>query len=669
MKKALTLIALACLLLGCKKFGTHSDGPLTISFPQSSYEIEAGKSIDFTISRTPSSGKEPKYVFSSTSPEVASVNGSKIVAKSEGTTTIRATVKDDEKVFCECTVNVIPYVNAKEITSIATSKSKVEVSDLGFDGGADFVNVAVNLLPADAGWEDVSVYSDDEDVQVDKIDGDPLNLKISVTPNPGHEETDVREVAVHLDALKGGVKRTLTVKVCGHISSMRVPILQTKDFFPLVDGIIRYARSFNYRLTAEYSITGTLKSTLAEAPVSYESSSDFLDVDHQSGHLSIPAGKGVTAGSGDPFKITVRTPYSPEIVPYVEVPVHTYEMPASLNFDIHQDTNHLLTGRSYRLSITSNPEKSLCYLNLYTYPVEILENLTFTNLASSIMVDFKVAKSAGPQKNIVFSNPLLSHEQSSWDFYADDYSESEPKTGDFVYYNNGSFDWSDGGLRANSDTGVRYAEGATKRPVSGKGTLIGVIYDDYEPVSSVTDIIRLAGLSGKHFKVCCVKDATVGDGESGSGKYSYTKSSCSIPDRWSNSYPKPTAYEENTIGANLGIVAYNNGINDSDYQYRIRAHYPVESLGDSNKTGSLPVKVGTSSTTGSSGWLMPLKKDAEKLIERKAIITHSSSINSLSGTYWTASYDTSDKAWSFTSSGVSSVNRASVLTTRAILIL
>lgn len=670
MKKALTLIALACLLLGCKKFGTHSDGPLTISFPQSSYEIEAGKSIDFTISRTPSSGKEPKYVFSSTSPEVASVNGSKIVAKSEGTTTIRATVKDDEKVFCECTVNVIPYVNAKEITSIATSKSKVEVSDLGFDGGADFVNVAVNLLPADAGWEDVSVYSDDEDVQVDKIDGDPLNLKISVTPNPGHEETDVREVAVHLDALKGGVKRTLTVKVCGHISSMRVPILQTKDFFPLVDGIIRYARSFNYRLTAEYSITGTLKSTLAEAPVSYESSSDFLDVDHQSGHLSIPAGKGVTAGSGDPFKITVRTPYSPEIVPYVEVPVHTYEMPASLNFDIHHDTNHLLTGRSYRLSITSNPEKSLCYLNLYTYPVEILENLTFTNLASSIMVDFKVAKSAGPQKNIVFSNPLLSHEQSSWDFYADDYSESEPKTGDFVYYNNGSFDWSDGGLRANSDTGVRYAEGATKRPVSGKGTLIGVIYDDYEPVSSVTDIIRLAGLSGKHFKVCCVKDANVGE----SGKYSYTNSSCNIADRWTfGSGYLPTAFQENTVMADRGIVAYNDALG-STTQYKIKVHYLVEALQESG-SDRLPVKVGTSSSSGSTGWMLPLKKDAERILERKAIITHagSSSISPISGPYWTASYDDDQDAFAFGNnsvlSGVHALNRASTFTTRPVLFL
>ena len=79
--------------------------------------------------------------------------------------------------------------------------------------------------------------------------------------------------------------------------------------------------------------------------------------------------------------------------------------------------------------------------------------------------------------------------------------------------------------------------------------------------------------------------------------------------------------------ANLGIVDYNNGISDSDYSYRIRAHYPVEALGE-NGSDRLPVKIGTSTVSGSTGWMLPLKKDAEMLLERKSIITHANGSNS-----------------------------------------
>ena len=131
--------------------------------------------------------------------------------------------------------------------------------------------------------------------------------------------------------------------------------------------------------------------------------------------------------------------------------------------------------------------------------------------------------------------------------------------------------------------------------------------------------------------------------------------------------------QENTVLANLGIVDYNNGISDSDYSYRIRAHYPVEALQE-NGSDRLPVKVGTSSVAGSTGWMLPLKKDAEMILERKSIITHANTfMGNISGPYWTASYNNDNTAWAFgnnsTMSGVNSIQRSSVLTTRAILIL
>ena len=666
MKKALTLIAIALLALGCKKFDTDKDSFFTISFPQNSYELEVGDVVGFHINRNPSTGKDPQYNFSSTNSNVAVVNGSNIVAKAEGTTTIRASVKDDDKTYCECTVNVSPKINAKTITSITLSHTSVEVSDLGAnESTADFVNIGVTLSPSDADWSDVNVYSDDEDVQVDKLSGDPLNLMISVRPNSEHQPTDVRNVTVHVNALKGGIEKTVTVKVCGHVRSVSVPLISG---YPIDGGIIRLVRGESYKINAILNTTGTLPSDYNDI-LHFQSLSSAL-TSTQDGTLTVPDGYAVTGGEGNPLEVYLDCiKYDEAYIAPLRIKVHTYEKPTSYTFSLDGgDGNVMLASEtaSHRLVVKSSPAKSLCYLEVSSRPIE-LQDLTIDRSNYMNIIDFKAVSSTLNSRTLSFSTPIKGSSVPSWTFYIDDFSADKPKIGDFVYYNNGTFNWSDGGLRAINSAGTtRYADGGTLNPVSGKGTLLGVIYDDYEGTS---DYVKLVGFSGKHFKVCCFKDALVGDGESGSGKYSYTKLSCSIPDRWSNSYPKPTAYEENTIGANLGIVAYNNGINDANYQYRIRAHYPVESLGNSSTTGSLPVKVGTSSITGSSGWLLPLKKDAEMIIRRKAIITHSSSITSLSGTYWTASYDTSDKAFCFTNIGVSSVDRSSTLTTRAILIL
>ncbi|MBR6054559.1 MAG: Ig-like domain-containing protein [Bacteroidales bacterium] len=660
MKKALTLIAVILLALGCKKFNT-SDGSFTIAFPQNSYELEAGDVVGFSIIRTPSSGKEPKYNFSSTNPDVAVVNGSNINAIGEGTTTIRASVKDDETIYCECTVKVIPKVNAREISSITLTKTSVEVSDLGVnESTADYVNVGVTLLPADANWSDVNVFSDDEDVQVDKQAGDPLSLKISVRPNSEHQPTNVRNVTVHVNALKGGIQKTVTVKVCGHVRSVSVPLI---GGYPIDGGIIRLVRGNNYKINAILNTTGTLPSDYNDI-LHFQSSSTILNV-AQDGTLTIPGGKDVTGGSGSPLEVYLDCiRYDEEYIPPIKIQVHTYEKPTGYTFSLDGgDSNVMLAspGVSHRLAVKSTPEKSLCYLNTSSVPTE-LQGLSIDRGNNINTIDFKAVSSTLNSRTLSFTSPLGSI--PSWTFYIDDFTATEPKIGDFVYYNSstGTFNWSDGGLRAiNSANTTRYADGSTLNPVSGKGTLIGVIYDNFEGTSSN---VRLVGLSGKHFKVCCVKDANVGQ----SGKYRYTNASCDIAARWTfESVYLPTEYQENTIMADRGIVAYNTALG-STTEYKIKVHYLVEALQE-NGSDRLPVKVGDSSTSGSSGWMLPLKKDAEMMISRKSIITHSSSINALSDTYWTASYDTSDKAYCFTNSKVSSVNRSLEHTTRAILIL
>ena len=673
MKKTLTLIAIALLALGCKKFDTSKDGSLIISFSQSTYEMEVGDVVGFSINRTPSSGKEPKYNFSSTNSSVAVVNGSNIVAKAEGTTTIRASVKDDDKTYCECTVNVSPKINAKTITSIDLTKTYVEVSDLeANESTADFVNVGVTLSPSDADWSDVNVYSDDEDVQVDKLSGDPLNLMISVRPNSEHQQTNVRNVTVHVNALKGGVEKTVTVKVCGHVRSISVPLISE---FPVDGGIIRLVRGNSYKINAILNTTGTLPSDYNDI-LHFQSLSTAL-TSTQDGTLTVPDGYAVTGGEGNPLEVYLDCiKYDEDYISPLRIKVHTYEKPTSYTFSLDGgDGNVMLASEtaSHRLVVKSSPAKSLCYINVSSRPIE-LQDLTIDRSNYMNIIDFKAVSSTLNSRTLVFSSPLGS--VPSWTFYIDDFSASEPKIGDFVYYNNGTFNWSDGGLRAiNSANTTRYADGSTLNPVSGKGTLIGVIYDDYEPTDEVLSMVTLVGLKdqyGKtsHFKVCCVKDANVGE----SGKYSYTNSSCNIADRWTfGSGYLPTAFQENTVMADRGIVAYNDALG-STTQYKIKVHYLVEALQESG-SDRLPVKVGTSSSSGSTGWMLPLKKDAERILERKAIITHagSSSISPISGPYWTASYDDDQDAFAFGNnsvlSGVHALNRASTFTTRPVLFL
>ena len=667
MKKALTLIALALLALGCKKFNT-SDGSFSISFPQNSYELEVGDVVGFSINRTPSSGKEPKYNFSSTNPAVAAVNGSNIVAKAEGSTTIRASVKDDETIYCECTVNVSPKVNAREISSITLTNTSVEISDLGInESSADFVNIGVTLSPSDADWSDVNVFSDDEDVQVDKLDGDPLKLKISVRPNSEHQQTDVRNVPVHVNAIKGGVQKTVTVKVCGHVRSVSVPLI---GGFPIDGDIIRLVKGKSYKIVPIVNTTGTLPSSYSDI-LNFQSASPAAVSAAHDGTLTIPNNAEVTGGSGDALKVYLDCiKYDTEYIAPITILVHTYEKPDSYTFSLDGgDGNEMLASpiTSHRLSVKSSPAKSLCYINVSSAPTE-LQDISIDRSNSTNIINFKAVSSTLNSRTLSFTSPLGS--VPSWTFYIDDFSATEPKIGDFVYYNNGTFNWSDGGLRAINSAGTtRYADGSTLNPVSGKGTLIGVIYDDYEPTDEVMSTVRLVGLKDQHgntshFKVCCVKDANVGE----EGKYKYTNSSCNIATHWTfGSVYLPTEYQENTIMADRGIVAYNTALG-STTEYKIKVHYLVEALQE-NGADRLPVKVGSSSTSGSSGWMLPLKKDADMMISRNDIITHSTSISKLSGTYWTASYDGNDKAYSFTSSSVSSVNRSSTLTTRAILIL
>ncbi|MBR6002922.1 MAG: hypothetical protein IK045_08700 [Bacteroidales bacterium] len=668
MKKILFIIALVVLAAGCKKFGTGKEGELrSISFPKSSYEIEAGRSIDIEIYRTPSNSKVPKYTFSSTNPDVAAINGSKIVAKSVGTTTIRAEVKGDPSINCSCAVSVVPANNAVQITSLSVTKDYVEISDLAPDGQADYKFVGVNVSPVEAGWNDISVYSDDEDVEVVTQDGDPLSMKIIVSPNTEHEPTDVRTVDVHLKALKGGKEATVQVKVCGHLRSFGV--VQGESNYAISGSTVRLVRGKTFQFNTIVNTTGTLTSEMSQNPVSYSSDNTSLVQVDQSGRLSIPSSASVT-GHSDPVHVTISAGYGLNDVKYS---VYTYEVPTSYTYDIHMDGNHLLVSptTSYILSIKSSPENSLCWISLPSPPSQ-LANVDVTNTDSNqSKITFNVIASSSGEVTISPNAPVKAIQ--SWKFYADDFLATQPKPGDYVYYDptlQNKYTWSNGGLL--SLTGPRWSSNNIIAPLSGLGTLIGIIYDTFEYTSFP---IKLAGLSGKHFKVVSIKDATVGgDNGEGTGKWPWTSYTFDLNDRWNGgSSTLPDGYKSNTYQVNQAIIAYNDS--QSDSHYRIRAIYSAQALGDSG-SDRLPVAVGTASSIGSTGWMIPLKQDAEDLVDKKAIIERSGNTsggvkNFVTGTdwYWTGSFKDGSYAYTFNASGVSTAGRGLHYTTRPILFL
>ena len=669
MKKYILLLALAILAFGCKKFnGKDSNELRAIAFPQPSYEVEAGKSAGFELVLTPRSAKAPKVKYTSTNSGIATVNGNSIVGVAVGTATIRAEVKDDPSIYCECSVTVVPANNAVQITYMTLTKPVLDIADLSPEGTADWQSVGVTLEPAEAGWDDVNVYSEDSDVYVEKLPGDPLQLKVFVTPNPEHNDTDCRSVLLHLKALKGNVEETIHVNICGHIKSLSVPRLESNDHF-VSNKTVRYARGLTFSTGAQFEYTGNnFPSRFMANLVKFSSDNvELLTVDN-AGKFSIPAGAAVT-GNTNPVHVTLSVGFG---VPDVTFPVYTYEKPTSYTYDIHKDDNHLLVdGGEYILSITASPENSLCWISVPNPPSEI-SDVAVTNMNNNkAKIEFQVIKSSSGEVTISPNAPIKAIQ--SWKFYADDFLATQPKPGDYVYYDptlQNKYTWSNGGLL--SLTGPRWSSNNVIAPVSGLGTLIGIIYDTFEYTSFP---IKLAGLSGKHFKVVSIKDATVGgDNGEGTGKWPWTSYTFDLNDRWNGgSSTLPDGYKSNTYQINQAIIAYNDS--QSDSHYRIRAIYSAQALGDSG-SDRLPVAVGTASSIGSTGWMIPLKQDAEDLVDKKAIIERSGNTsggvkNFVTGTewYWTGSFKDGSYAYNFNASGVSYAGRSLHYTTRPILFL
>ena len=663
MKKLFPLIILALLALACDKVNTGGDKTLkSISFAKESVSLEVGESEVFTIKTKPVNADAPKLVYESTAPGVAKVNGNKIVAIGEGNAVITASVKGNPAISCQCNVTVKPYIDAVKVTSLSLEKNYLELSDLGPGGEADEALVTITLAPADAGWKDLLIYAEDEDINLDPMDGDPLYFRVSVTPNPTHETTDVRtkKVIVKAKRSNGEISKTLQVKICGHVSGFQLPQLNTtdKEDYHFDNNTLRLVSGETYSLDVNCTTTGTLKT--GATPFIAKVDGDGLTATPAANSclLKVPQ-DGTVTGKSKPLHLRISNGLTDESD--VSIPVYTYKKPTSVSCDLHVAGNTLKTGVNYILSVTTQPEESLCHIYLSSTPSSVSDLDIVNNNNNISSIRFKAAKSTqstesfSPKSKLLTPNPVT--------FQINDYTDADIKCGDYVYYKSNesfTFSWSDGGLRALGSDFTRYASTSTP-PVTDKGTLIGIVYETFTSMPAEMQgatSIKMAGLGGKFVAVVSAKDAAVGDAN---GKYWWTSAAFDLESAWglnTNTYPVPKKGEIHTWKVNKGIDAYNTKSSATDK--KIKAYYSVTAFGDKNKDGNMYVRVGSTTNAGSSGWLLPTDSDAKDILEVLSIIQHSLSaagaIDSFSasakaqkfkGPYWTANYEDNTRALAF----------------------
>lgn len=694
MKKLIFAVVTILALAACKKEKIEAHGkvdkvePTSISFVTSSFSLEEGEERSLSIKAEPDWSKKPvvsvqdesketAVEISSSDPSVVNVAGLKITALSPGTATVTASLKSNPSVYCTCSVQVREYIDAVTLTGIALSKGSLELSDLGSDGKGESEEITVNLLPINASWADVSIYSNDDRVSVEKgsmKDGEG-KLTLRVASNTSHKPTSSNPATITVRAKKGGISGSASVKVCGHIYGISIPVLdemQANGDWRLDSDkkTILYVRGNSLSIVPEIAKTGDLRTGSASGTFSIVSENPSNIAIASNGALSIPSSS--VGGNSSTYYLKVSTTAAG--ISDIRIPVKTFEAPTGftlkLNGNVVSGEGVVYAGNgSHILNISPQPDKALCLVKIGGSHADI-SNVTLTQINNATAkVEFN-ATSGSRYSNAIQVTSLVNGKSSSFSFTVDDFKAEDIKPGDFVYYlpsdPNGVYYYhSDGGLRAYDRNGS-WARQVNVSPDSGNlSYLIGIIYDMTDQ-SSYTGGLKLRGFrrlgttewayyNGKlaHASVISIKDPKAGD---------YTWEWCTS----AFDLGAESGWDASVVAAPKGNTAYKTylvyeqmrkwNVSASDSK-RIKAIYSVDNYNDYNgmtenvgRTGALPLrKANTSDRYGSTGWMLPLISDMENLEELLSVVNTSisnarklsnSCADLLTGPYWLANYST-----------------------------
>lgn len=650
MKKLLTLCTLALLVLACGKKeqlpdtngqpsdGGNSSGDVlieSISMPATiSMDSDWAGGVLLTVTLGPSGASFADLAASAEDPSVVSVAkegsiGFRLKPLKQGSTnvTVRATRGPASPQVCKVTVTAPGISDAKELAEIKLQQTSVELSDLTPKGEAEFAQIPIDLSPADAGITDLKVEISDASVHAELVPGDPISLLVTIPANTSHAATNVRTAKVTLKAKRGpAANAVLNVGIRGHVKSLSFDIFNNASHYNVEKDEIHISKGdASVNLGAKYETTGTLKT--GGNAISYEVSGG---VQVNSNNLLSFSGSTYT-GSGS--SLTVKATCGAVSQSFK---VHTYPAAEGITITDNQPSgmehNYLRGSASYRLSVFVTPQTARHRMK-YSYSGTGISDITkddglSENYPAVGTIDFKAVKSTNSSEYIDIT---VGGKTVSWELIVNDYLSTDLKVGDYVYWSgsasNPTFRSSDGGLRAfgvkDGKDWWRRAQNVAPDTKNGE-TLIGVVFD--VGVSDSIDDIPAAnkkGIGGKHVGVVAKKDIYNGANprqtlwcDAGQADPFASLSSSQKP-TVSNRHTYLVWTREKAVSSKLGFVTY------------------VEGFSSASDGVALP-------STGTTGWMLPTKNDAETMAAYAypiQLALSQSGCTQLYNTYWTSSYE------------------------------
>ena len=599
MKKLTAIFALFAILLSCDKENTNQDTGdnsnssveiTEISFPYGDEfhvnELDVdGQIMEVTLTPSIAPTSLLKLEVDDESVITAEVvkDGIKVIPHKIGSTKLTVSAAKGPASPKSITVVVKESSEYSEYTinSISANASSVELDD----EKEKTKDIVVSLDAKSATLKDVHVSSNKTYVvTAEKITATTLRLT-AVAPG---------EATVTISALRGKGKLSIPVTVFGHITGISIIV---PDDIPEGDYKGVFVDS-NPTLRANISKTGDLK-TGAPAVTWSASSGALFSIDSNTGKMTINKAGG-SALSQTVFATcgSFSAHQSIRVYDYVS----SVQVKDKLGKAISDEyLESVKTGASGTYIIAFQPATALEY-----YRVEFSDNAALrSSIDGNTLTLTGQSARYDPITVTIIPEFTKNNAQKAHKIYVDQYSASDLKVGDNVYYDSSSkkFNHSDGGLRyfETKDKCRRSGGGS----VSGKGTHIGHIYklglETIQDSKLSTIQSQLSGLADANGGHCYVLAKDKG------GNYQ----------KWADS-----DFLVNVSGGSLSSSSSSTTFNDysckvtldnwnsANPSQKVNAH--VVALQQNTYT---PVAIASASSKGSTGWMLPCVASANLILK------------------------------------------------------
>lgn len=572
---------------------------------------------------------------------VSAVDGGlKFVPKKVGSTNVKVEARRGSA--AAKTVNVV--ILSKDaysdyvISEIKYSPSKVELKDNGT------LDVTLELTPSGATVADITVSSKDGAIaDVEKGSGKVIKI---VGKGPGSTKITVKGLR------EGSTGIEIPVTVYGHVTG--ISSVSGKDEMMVGE---------EYTFQANLSTTGTLMS--GDGQVTWSSNSSRVTVDASTGKV-----KAVTA-NGSTVAATITATFG-SFTKTQNVLVWSY--PTSVtptvtgSYELEESKYNLKKGsQSMTVSWKIEPATAKQELSSVTMQYASGTNQGKTpgpgtvSAANSLKGTLQTLLTSGSSANIYDINLVAvpvnvksgSTVQGNISFYVNEFNSADVKVGDYVYYQSGNFNWSDGGVRT-----MYPALRKITKATTSLGTLIGQVYSTEVPsdpaFNALTNKKGFSNKGGQHARVISVKLANNGS----STKWSDDCDDVESSSNWTGG-PYPTTAEGREFSTKLNTIYYNGKRGDSHDIKPGLLLYDGNSCFDVTTFGALQTT--TSGSKSHTGWMLPTTGSAKEFYLSGRFSDVFTKLENKTFSFWLGVQSGSDNALVFSPENSSFTDRKTYL--------